>query len=77
MTQDTKIEFCRHEVDQEVPIDGIYEADVLKIGFCPSCGTTILIMGDHEHDVAFVHLPLIMLDGVIGDLQSIRQRLRN
>jgi hypothetical protein len=73
MTQD-KVEFHEHE---DIGDDGIYDADTIKIGFCPDCGMTVIVLGDRDRDVAVAHIKLDVLDGMIADLQSIRHRLSN
>ena len=74
MTQDKPIEIHQHD---DVDTKGIFDAEVVKLGFCPDCGTTVIVLGDYQHDVAFAHLAPAVLDNIINDLQSIRARLRN
>jgi hypothetical protein len=74
MTQDNPIEIHQHD---DVETSGLFDAEVVKIGFCPDCGTTVIVLGDYERDVAYAHLAPDVLDGMINDLQSIRARLRN
>jgi hypothetical protein len=77
MTQDNpdkRMEFHTHEESSD---DDIFDAECVKIGFCPDCGTTVIVLGDYDRDVAVAHLPLKVLDGMINDLQSIRLRLNN
>jgi hypothetical protein len=57
--------------------DGIFDAECVKIGFCPECGSTVIVLGDYDRDVAAAHISRQVLDGMINDLQSIRQRLSN
>jgi hypothetical protein len=57
--------------------DDVFDAECVKIGFCPDCGTTVIVLGDYERDVAVAHLTRTVLDGMIADLQSIRQRTSN
>jgi hypothetical protein len=57
--------------------DDIFDAECVKIGFCPDCGTTVIVLGDYDRDVAVAHITRKVLDGMIADLQSIRQRTSN
>lgn len=57
--------------------EDIFDATVVKLGFCPDCGTVVLVMGDHDVDVAVAHLKQEVLDALIADMQSIRYRLNN
>lgn len=59
------------------PEGGMYEAEVVKVGFCPECGAVLLTLGDRDTDVAIAHISLPVLDTILADLQSIRQQLRN
>ena len=63
---------------EDVVTDDIFDADVLKVGFCPDCGTVVVVLGDYETDVAVAHLTNPVLDQlIIADLQSIRHRMSN
>jgi len=63
-----------HESDDD---DDIFDAEVVKVGFCPDCGTTVIVLGDTEADVAVAHLTGPVIDQLIIDLQSIRYRMNN
>jgi hypothetical protein len=64
-------------IDEDIATDDIFDAEVVKIGFCPDCGTTVIVLGDYEADVAVAHLTNPVLDQLIIDLQSIRHRMSN
>jgi len=66
-----------HQHEDDDDDDGIFDAEVVKVGFCPDCGTTVIVLGDYEADVAVAHLTNPVLDQLIIDLQSIRYRMSN
>jgi len=74
----TQHEFHHHDEEAEDDEDdGVFEADTIKIGFCPDCGTAVLVLGDYENDVAVAHMSEPTIDNIIRDLQSIKARLNN
>jgi len=73
----TQHEFHHHGEEPADDNDQIFEADTIKIGFCPDCGTAVLVLGDYDNDVAVAHMNQPTIDSIIRDLKSIRARLNN
>jgi hypothetical protein len=57
--------------------DDIYDAEMVKIAFCPDCDEPVIVLGEEDRVVAVAHLHPDVLDRMIEDLQSIRQQMNN